>query len=782
MLYLQIKGINWVYDRTSNIMPRPNLTPDLSGGYRRIPILQIGADVYCDTNCIIRELERRYPTPSLRGSGEHEGMSYALHVWSDKLFFGAAVGLMPWKSDVQIPQAFIKDREQLSGGRINPEAIVANQPRARDQFRVHLDFLETQLASSKTGWVLSTENVHLADVQCWTPIRFAAMFAMEPNTFNEQNYPNIFRWYKRVTSLGFTSPNPYEVPNVPLVSSETAYAVAELASRSGAFAQSLGTDPKDANGRKVGDIVGVVPEDQAMLGRGPVVTGELYGSNATTISVRWKNGSVILKRISQLGRRAIFYTHRGSFGFSSREYKYKEALKKYYEALNLASSADEYLSTLKNISLAHFRVAELILLDEERSINDAIMRSASDEWEDCPVKTILTGSKLTAYMYSIKESLLHLSLAVGRNRLVASGASKPQQWIDSIEEHAIQVLDHAKLVIYAIPDSHVERIHVSHLRSLCRVFDAHGNAAVPPPFAPAARLYVDTAQKILHRAVSISESEETTVGGRPKHYVCLSLLADINEPLSQAERFARGSHDESELTEEILALHEDVELLRKTVQSVHERENGDRILNIATKGSEELTIEGVWAAYDHYKQSALLTRELDVENEAIAFSRMGRVWKDVLKDAGRAHACFLRCVELAQTLYPRDLTTRPWYQLATNSMIAHRAYLAEREQTAAQKEKEPFLAQLTSELAALDAASDKGTVDLLTHVYATHPPKGEGLVMGPTESGTLKKTVRQAVIHYYPDRQQNKADGRLWEILCEEISKRLNAKYENLKE
>ena len=30
----------------------------MTGGYRRIPVLQIGADIYCDTQCILRELEK----------------------------------------------------------------------------------------------------------------------------------------------------------------------------------------------------------------------------------------------------------------------------------------------------------------------------------------------------------------------------------------------------------------------------------------------------------------------------------------------------------------------------------------------------------------------------------------------------------------------------------------------------------------------------------------------------------------------------------------------------
>jgi len=58
------KQVAWTSVRISRIMPRPDLMP-MTGGYRRTPVMQIGADIYCDTQIIIRELEARFPTPTL---------------------------------------------------------------------------------------------------------------------------------------------------------------------------------------------------------------------------------------------------------------------------------------------------------------------------------------------------------------------------------------------------------------------------------------------------------------------------------------------------------------------------------------------------------------------------------------------------------------------------------------------------------------------------------------------------------------------------------------------
>ena len=59
-LVFGLKNIDWSSVRISRIMPRPDLMP-LTGGYRRTPVMQIGADIYCDTQVIMRELERRFP-------------------------------------------------------------------------------------------------------------------------------------------------------------------------------------------------------------------------------------------------------------------------------------------------------------------------------------------------------------------------------------------------------------------------------------------------------------------------------------------------------------------------------------------------------------------------------------------------------------------------------------------------------------------------------------------------------------------------------------------------
>ena len=79
-----LKGLAWASVELPQIMPKPNLTA-LTGGYRKTPVLQIGADIYCDSQLIMRELERRYPTPSFYPAGR--GAADALAWWAEKTMF-----------------------------------------------------------------------------------------------------------------------------------------------------------------------------------------------------------------------------------------------------------------------------------------------------------------------------------------------------------------------------------------------------------------------------------------------------------------------------------------------------------------------------------------------------------------------------------------------------------------------------------------------------------------------------------------------------------------------
>ena len=106
---LGIKGLAWRWVETPMMPPKDDLVA-LTGGYRGTPVLQVGADVYVDSQLIAVELERRHPQPTLFPAGK--GIELALVKWSDAFFrsglkIALALMLPDW------PDEFRQDRQYL---------------------------------------------------------------------------------------------------------------------------------------------------------------------------------------------------------------------------------------------------------------------------------------------------------------------------------------------------------------------------------------------------------------------------------------------------------------------------------------------------------------------------------------------------------------------------------------------------------------------------------------------------------------------------------------------
>ncbi|CAF3180635.1 unnamed protein product [Rotaria socialis] len=145
-----------------------------------------------------------------------------------------------------------------------------------------------------------------------------------------------------------------------------------------------------------------------------------------------------------------------------------------------------------------------------------------------------------------------------------------------------------------------------------------------------------------------------------------------------------------------------------------------------------------------------------------------------------AYNYHLRCITLAQTLVPRNLTKHEWYMKSSSFVQKHRAKKVNEEEKIDEERYKNFRTELASDLKELNKAAEKGAQELLKYIYEKHPPRKEGATMGSIESDQLIKTVKTALLHYHPDRQSVFNDKK-WTFLCTEITKILNAKHEILK-
>ena len=88
-LVLGMKRLAWRSVIVPVILPKPDVIV-LTGGYRRTPFMQIGADVYCDSALMCRVIDRLWPEPPLYPKAS-AGVDEIVAQWADSALFWTAV-------------------------------------------------------------------------------------------------------------------------------------------------------------------------------------------------------------------------------------------------------------------------------------------------------------------------------------------------------------------------------------------------------------------------------------------------------------------------------------------------------------------------------------------------------------------------------------------------------------------------------------------------------------------------------------------------------------------
>jgi glutathione S-transferase len=259
-----IKGLRWRAVPQPSVMPKPHLMP-LTGGYRRIPVLQIGADVWCDSQAIVRVLDRLHPAPTLY-PGASEGVCQAFSLWADRLLFFAAVPVLFGAIGPAVPRAFIEDRTKLMGGRMDFAEVMESGGAAKEQLRAHAALLDAQLRDGRA--FLLGDAPSLADAAAYHPVWF--LRGMPPTAGAFSTMPRVEAWAERVKALGHGTRD--------TCTPEEALAIARAATPTAMPA----ADPDEPNGLAPGIPVQVIPDD---YGFDPVC-GELVTSGVHEVAVR----------------------------------------------------------------------------------------------------------------------------------------------------------------------------------------------------------------------------------------------------------------------------------------------------------------------------------------------------------------------------------------------------------------------------------------------------------------------------------------------------------------
>ncbi|ANJ72353.1 glutathione S-transferase family protein [Ralstonia insidiosa] len=208
-LILGYKDQPWKSVTVPVILPKPDVMP-LTGGYRRTPFLQIGADIYCDTALIAQVLESIHPLPRLVPS-EHAAAVFAMAQWADTTLFWASATFVMQPAGFQslfggMPEefvkAFVEDRKAMRAG---GTGLRTPPQEAASTLHVFLAQLERQFASGEHIFLFG-EQPTVADFSVYHCLWFVRRATGVAGILDA--HPEVVAWMHRVAALGHSQAQP----------------------------------------------------------------------------------------------------------------------------------------------------------------------------------------------------------------------------------------------------------------------------------------------------------------------------------------------------------------------------------------------------------------------------------------------------------------------------------------------------------------------------------------------------------------------------------------------
>ena len=263
-LIMGYKGLAWKSVLQPIIMPKPELVA-LTGGYRRIPVLQIGADVYCDTGLIAAQLELRAPTPTLAPGGDSIWARIIMN-WADEFLFWKVARYARGANIEALPDDFLKDRAAMFRQPPPDKAQVkAEMPHFLSQLGVVVPFIDEALA--KTSYIGGSAP-SLADFS----VHHCLWFLRNTPEGGQwvDGFTHINSWMKKISAYGHGQRTE--------LARDAALAIARDATPLAIAPSATALDP---TGITLGDMATVTPET---FGTEPV-TGKVVALSTSRITL-----------------------------------------------------------------------------------------------------------------------------------------------------------------------------------------------------------------------------------------------------------------------------------------------------------------------------------------------------------------------------------------------------------------------------------------------------------------------------------------------------------------
>ena len=270
---LGMKDIAWKSVIIPRLLPKPNLMP-LTGGYRLTPVMQIGGDIYCDSKCIINELERRFPNPTL-----FPNLSDSEEAWDDGILFLDVVNVALADTGADMPPEFLADRGPLYFGKgFSLDALKSKYEKCLTNIHAQFGIFNERLKSQ--NFILGA-NPGLSDALVYYLVWFLRGRMKDGDQFLQQ-FENLLGWEQRIKDIGHG--NPEDMSDLEAL---------DIAKNSGPQTPEQ-VNPDDPLGLSVGDKVAI-----EQIGGSAKVMGILHSL--------WDDHIAIMRKDEQVGQVCVHF-------------------------------------------------------------------------------------------------------------------------------------------------------------------------------------------------------------------------------------------------------------------------------------------------------------------------------------------------------------------------------------------------------------------------------------------------------------------------------------------
>ena len=246
---LGYKQLAWRSCEVAMMPPRPSLAT-LAGGYRRIPVLQVGADVLCDSNLILRYLDQVAPTPSLQT--RDDVLTTPVSQWFEPRMF-TLFSVLAFRTRSDVAGVFTSDEQRAAFGRdragfmapmLDIRKSAENAATCASHVRILAAWLEERLRDGRP-FLQGATPTH-ADFSAFHPFHWLQEKSARTDFLDD--FAQLWTWVDRIAALGEGTRTP--------IDETAALAVARDAAPALAFAHDPGPgDPA------LGSRVRVAPSD-----------------------------------------------------------------------------------------------------------------------------------------------------------------------------------------------------------------------------------------------------------------------------------------------------------------------------------------------------------------------------------------------------------------------------------------------------------------------------------------------------------------------------------------